>query len=136
MNVSNLRSIATGALLMVLGVASNIPAAALAAAEILVPDATQLRLRLEHPVSSATATVNQPLIFKVTEDVVLDGRTVIAKGAEAVGSVTRALHRKASAAVASWSSPSPWSRPSTARNCGSMPASPCAARTSMEPPAW
>ena len=62
--------------------------------EVLVNDATELRLRLEHPVSSATAMVNQALSFEVTEDVMVDGRVVIAKGAEAQGTVTRAQHRK------------------------------------------
>ena len=88
------KHLAAAALLMVLGAALSIPAAALEPTRILVPDATQLRLRLEHPVSSASATVNLPLIFKVTEDVVLEGRTVIAKDAEALGTVTRAQHRK------------------------------------------
>ena len=88
------RSFKTTALLIILGAATSLPAAALEPTEVLVPDATELRLRLEHPVSSASATVNQALVFKVTADVVLDGRTVIAKDAEARGTVTRAQHRK------------------------------------------
>ncbi len=94
MNASMSRRLATATLLMALGATLSISAAALEPTQILVPDATELRLRLEHPISSASATVNQKLIFKVTESVVLDGHTVIAEGAEALGTVTRAQHRK------------------------------------------
>ena len=53
-----------------------------------------MKLRLAETISSATATTGQQIPFEVTEDVVVDGVTVLPKGAAAVASVTDANKKK------------------------------------------
>ncbi len=89
---STLRTVLAVVLITGLAAAPGVPTAALE--PTVIPDTTEVRLRLEHPISSASAEVNQLLLFKVIEDVRIDGRTVIAKDAEARGTVTLAQHRK------------------------------------------
>ena len=57
-------------------------------------DGTPVKLRLSETVSSATAHTGQQVPFEVVEDVVLDGVTVIPKGAIALATVTDADHKK------------------------------------------
>jgi hypothetical protein len=54
---------------------------------IKVADATALRLSLSESLSSATNAVDDPARFEVTEDVLVGGVVVIAKGSTAVGHV-------------------------------------------------
>lgn len=76
------------------------PAAALAAAaqdgaatasgETVLPDGTELSVVTTEEISSKTATEGDPLNFKVEEDVKVDGKVVIAKGALVKGEVSNA----------------------------------------------
>ncbi len=75
-------------------IASAFAANPLAAAGVVVPDGTEVKLRLTQSLSSATAVENEPLLFEVVETVTVDGMTVIEKGAQARGTVTWAQHRK------------------------------------------
>jgi hypothetical protein len=50
-------------------------------------DGTPVRLKLSHEVSSANAHVGDEVPFEVTEDVVVNGYTVIRKGTKTTGSV-------------------------------------------------
>ncbi|MGI4758458.1 MAG: PEGA domain-containing protein [Janthinobacterium lividum] len=57
-------------------------------------DGTAVSLRISETISSEDAHVGQQVPFEVTEDVVVQGVTVIAKGSAAVGSVTQAEPKK------------------------------------------
>ena len=57
-------------------------------------DGTPVPMRLSETVSSADAHVGQTVPFEVTEDVVVQGVTVIAKGAPAIATVTTAEPKK------------------------------------------
>ncbi len=56
-------------------------------------DGTAVKLRLSETISSADATVGQQIPFEVTEEVMVDGVAVIAKGARALASVTEASRK-------------------------------------------
>lgn len=58
--------------------------------EILLPNQTAVHLKLGRELSSATAHVGEQVNFEVAENVTVNGRTVIDKGAPAVGTVTEA----------------------------------------------
>lgn len=62
--------------------------------EIVLPNQTAVHLKLGRELSSATAHVGEPVNFEVTQDVVIGGLTVIAKGAAAMGVVTEAEPKK------------------------------------------
>lgn len=57
-------------------------------------DGTAIKLRLSETISSADAKTGQEIPFEVTEDVVVQGVTVAAKGAQALGTVTEAQSKK------------------------------------------
>lgn len=57
-------------------------------------DGTAIKLRLAETISSAEAKTGQQVPFEVTEDVVVQGVTVIPKGAPALASVTEAEAKK------------------------------------------
>ncbi len=57
-------------------------------------DGTALKLRLGETISSADAKTGQQIPFEVTEEVVVQGVTVVAKGAQALGTVTEAQSKK------------------------------------------
>jgi hypothetical protein len=57
-------------------------------------DGTAVKLRLAETISSATAKTGQQVSFEVTEDVVVQGVTVLPKGAQALASVTDASPKK------------------------------------------
>lgn len=61
---------------------------------LVIPDGTEIRLRLKHPVSSATAQEEDAVILEAADDVIVDGEVVIAAGAEAYGRVTDARPRR------------------------------------------
>ena len=62
--------------------------------EITLARQTPVHLKLSQTLSSATAKVGDEVSFEVTQDVVVGGLTVIAKGATAMGSVTEAETKK------------------------------------------
>jgi hypothetical protein len=55
--------------------------------EVTLPDGTELTVITTEEISSKTATEGDPLSFKVDEDVVINGKTVIKAGALVKGSV-------------------------------------------------
>lgn len=57
----------------------------------LIPDGTELAVITIDEISSKDATEGDPVNFRVAEDVVIDGRVVIAKGTLAKGTVTSAV---------------------------------------------
>lgn len=59
-----------------------------------LPDGTAVRLRLTENLSSASAKAGQQVPFEVIEEVDVEGVTVIAKGAQAIGTVTSAEPKK------------------------------------------
>lgn len=70
--------------------AETAPAAPVAQLPNTLMDGTAIKLRLADTISSADAKVNQQVPFEVTEDVMVDGVTVVPKGAQALGTVTEA----------------------------------------------
>lgn len=62
--------------------------------EIILPHQTAVHLKLDRTLSSATAHVGEEVTYEVTQDVVVGGVTVIAKGAPAIGAVTEAEPKK------------------------------------------
>lgn len=63
-------------------------AAAAAAAEVTVPDGTELNVVTTEEISSKTAAEGDALTFKIDEDVRVNGKVVIAKGALVKGEVS------------------------------------------------
>ena len=61
--------------------------------EALLPDGTEIRVRLLVTVSSASAEERQPLLLEILEDVVVGGEIVVARAARAEGTVVRAQRR-------------------------------------------
>lgn len=61
-----------------------------AAAEIVLPDGTELHVVTTEEISSKTAAEGDALTFKVEEDLSLNGKVVIAKGALVKGEVSNA----------------------------------------------
>ncbi len=57
---------------------------------VVIPDGTEISAITVETLSSKTAQEDDPINFKVDEDVVIDGIVVIAKGAIVKGSVTNA----------------------------------------------
>lgn len=74
----------------------EVPANAPASAQILILlDSTPVRMKLGRALSSADAQVGDEVDLEVSEDVVVDGLLVIAKGAIAAGVVNEAEPKKA-----------------------------------------
>lgn len=57
---------------------------------IVIPDGTEISAITTETLSSKTSQEDDPITFKVEEDVVIDGTVVIAKGTLVKGSVTNA----------------------------------------------
>jgi hypothetical protein len=68
--------------------------AALAAAEMTVPDGTRIRVRLDQTISSGTADQGQTVELSVTEPVKIGGQTVIPDGARVTGTITQAQEKR------------------------------------------
>jgi len=62
--------------------------AGLAAAQVVIPDGTKIRVRLESNLSSETAELGQQVDFAVTQEVRIGDAVVIANGARATGNIT------------------------------------------------
>jgi hypothetical protein len=58
--------------------------------EVTLPDGTEFEVETTEEISSKTATEGDPLSFKVTDDVKVNGQTVIAAGTLVKGSITSA----------------------------------------------
>ena len=61
-----------------------------AAPEVVLPDGTELNVVTIEEISSKTATEGDALTFKVDEDIAVNGKVVIAKGALVKGEVSNA----------------------------------------------
>ena len=59
--------------------------------QTVIPDGTELTVVTVDDISSRDATEGDPVNFRVSKDVVIDGRVVIAKGTLAKGTVTSAV---------------------------------------------
>ena len=62
---------------------------ALSAFAVFVPKGTKIRLEFVDGLSSKTARIGDEVLFKVVEDIVVDGKVVIRKGTEATGNVRK-----------------------------------------------
>lgn len=62
--------------------------------QVVIPDGTEVRLRLVNTVSSVNARVDDRVRFEAGSDVVIDGKIVIATGAPGVGTITEAQPKK------------------------------------------
>ncbi len=62
--------------------------AAAASSEIVLPDGTELTVITTEEISSKTATEGDALTFKVDEDIVVNGKVAVAKGAIVKGEVS------------------------------------------------
>jgi hypothetical protein len=60
----------------------------------VVPDGTEVDLKLAETISSARAMVGQRIRFRVAKDVVVNGYVVIVDGALAIGTITKADPKK------------------------------------------
>ena len=63
-------------------------------AQVQIPDATRIRVRLEQPVTSANAEEGQTVSFSVADPVRVGNAVVIAQGAGATGTITVAQKRR------------------------------------------
>ena len=63
-------------------------------AQIVIPEGTKIRVRLENTISSATAEEGQIVELSVSEPVKLGDLTVIAEGARVTGTVTEAHEKR------------------------------------------
>jgi hypothetical protein len=68
--------------------------AAIASAQVVIPDGTKMRLRLDQTLSSATADEGQTVELSVAEAVTVDGVTVVQEGARATGTVVVAQEKR------------------------------------------
>ena len=66
----------------------------LAQAQIVLPEGTRVRVRLEQTLSSATAEEGQPVNLTVTEDVRVADTVVIAQAATCVGTIVQATPKR------------------------------------------
>jgi len=71
-----------------------LPATGSYGSDLVIPDGTEIRLRLTHPVGSATAQEEDTVFLEVVDDVEIDGEVAIAAGATAQGRVTEARPRR------------------------------------------
>jgi hypothetical protein len=62
---------------------------------LVLLDSTAVRMKLNKPLSSSDAHVDDEVTFQVSEDVIVDGFLVIPKGAQAIGVVNEAEPKKA-----------------------------------------
>jgi len=67
---------------------------AAALAQVVVPDGTKVRVRLDQSLSSATADEGQTVELSVSEAIRVDGTMVVAEGARATGTVVTAQEKR------------------------------------------
>lgn len=63
-------------------------------AQVVLPEGTKVRVRLEQALSSATAEEGQPVQLSVTEDVKVGETVAVSQGASCVGTITQALPKR------------------------------------------
>jgi hypothetical protein len=68
--------------------------AAIASAQVVIPDGTKMRLRLDQTLSSATADEGQTVELSVAEAVTVDGVMVVQEAARATGTVVLAQEKR------------------------------------------
>jgi len=68
--------------------------AAMAMAQVMIPDGTKIRVRLEQNLSSEDAVLGQTVDFAVTQEVRVGDAVVVANGARATGAIVRAQARR------------------------------------------
>jgi hypothetical protein len=68
--------------------------ASMAMAQVMIPDGTRIRLRLEENLSSESADLGQTVDFAVTQEVRIGDAIVIANGAPATGSIVKVEPRR------------------------------------------
>lgn len=66
------------------------PAVNVPTAEVVIPDGTEITVVTTEEISSKTATEGDPVTFKVDDDVKINGKVVIAKGALVKGEISNA----------------------------------------------
>jgi hypothetical protein len=64
------------------------------AAQIQIPEATKVKVRLEQPLSSATAEENQPVQLAVSEDVMIDNAIAIPRESVVNGTIVQAVPKR------------------------------------------
>lgn len=74
--------------------AATTPAQAAEGPQIALLDGTAIKLRMNRTISSADASVGQPVDFTVTEDVAVNGTIVVPQGSAAMGKVTEAQPKR------------------------------------------
>jgi hypothetical protein len=68
--------------------------AAIASAQLVIPDGTKMRLRLDQTLSSATADEGQTVELSLADAVTVDGVIVVQEGARATGTVVLAQEKR------------------------------------------
>ena len=68
--------------------------AGMAMAQVMIPDGTKIRVRLEENLSSETAELGQTVDFAVTQEVRVGDGVVVANGARATGSIVSVEGRR------------------------------------------
>ena len=68
--------------------------ASMAMAQVMIPDGTKIRVRLEENLSSETSEMGQTLDFAVTQEVRVGDAIVVANGARATGSIVKVEPRR------------------------------------------
>ncbi len=68
--------------------------ASMAMAQVMIPDGTKVRVRLEENLSSETAELGQTLDFAVTQEVRVGDAIVVANGARATGSIVKVEQKR------------------------------------------
>ena len=77
-----------------LPIALFLAVAAVAPAQVILPEGTRVRVRLEQTLSSATAEDGQPVNLTVADDVKIGDTIVVAQGATCVGTITQAVPKR------------------------------------------
>jgi hypothetical protein len=75
-------------------VLAGICMSATAVAQVVVPDGTKVRVRLDQTLSSATAEEGQTVELSVADAIQVDGNAVVAEGARASGTVVLAQEKR------------------------------------------
>lgn len=68
--------------------------AGMAMAQVMIPDGTKVRVRLEENLTSETAELGQTVDFAVTQEVRVGDAVVVANGARATGSIVKVEPRR------------------------------------------
>ena len=69
-------------------------ASSVAFAQVILPEGTQVRVRLEQSISSATAEEGQAVNLSVADDVKIGDTIVVAQGSSCVGTITQAVPKR------------------------------------------